>query len=221
VRLRDLGRWPSTTVEAAALQDDLRPLVDTVGPGPRAIGTAAGVDVAYRDGSDRVTAAAVVLDTGTFQVVEARVAGSRAGFAYESGFLAFRELPPIVTVLQALETTPDLLVCDGAGLAHPRRFGLACHVGLLADLPTVGVAKTPIGAFDMPAEPRGSWTDLVDRGEVVGRALRTQDGVRPVSVGHCIDLDTACAHVLRLCPRYRLPETTRQADRLARLAALR
>jgi deoxyribonuclease V len=132
-------------------------------------------------------------------------------------------LPAIATLLQALATTPDLLVCDGAGLAHPRRFGFACHVGLLADLPTVGVAKTPIGAFDMPAEPRGSWTALVDRGEVVGRALRTQAGVRPVfvSVGHRIDLDTACAHVLRLCPRYRLPETTREADRLARLAALR
>jgi deoxyribonuclease V len=216
-------RWPSSIAEAAALQDELRPLVDTAGPGPRTIATAAGVDVAYRPGSDRVTAGAVVLDAGTLHAVEARTAEGRAGFAYRTGFLAFRELPAILTVLRALTSTPDLLVCDGAGLAHPRRFGLACHLGVLADVPTIGVAKTPNGAYRPPAEPRGSWTDLIDSGDVVGRALRTQDGVRPVfvSVGHRIDLDTACAHVLALSRRHRLPETTRQADRLARAAALR
>jgi deoxyribonuclease V len=224
MRLRELGgRWPSSTEEAAAIQDELRPLVDTVGPGPRTVSTAAGVDVAYVPGSDRAIAAAVVLDAVTLHAVEARTAGGRAGFRYESGFLAFRELPAIAAALERLDTTPDLLVCDGAGVAHPRRFGLACHVGVLTDLPTIGVAKTPIGAFTPPDAPRGSWTELVDGGEVVGRALRTRKGVRPVfvSVGHRIDLDTACAHVLRLCPRYRLPETTRLADRLAREAAHR
>lgn len=227
MRLRTLpGGWPASTAEAAALQEELRRLVDARGPGPdlAAVRTAAGVDVAYHPGSDEVTAAAVVLDAGTLSIVEARTARSRAGFEYAPGFLALRELPALSVVLSKLDTTPDLLVCDGAGLAHPRRFGLACHLGLLAGLPTIGVAKTPpLGSFTMPAKPRGSWTDLVDHDERVGRALRTQAGVRPVfvSVGHLIDLDTACAHVLRLSPRYRLPETTRQADRLAREAALR
>jgi deoxyribonuclease V len=221
--LRELScRWPLSIAEAATLQDELRPLVDPAGPGPLTITTAAGVDVAYVGGSDRVAAAAVVLDTGTLHVVEARTANGHAAFPYRSGFLAFRELPAIITVLRALTTTPDLLVCDGAGLAHPRRFGLACHVGVLADLPTIGVAKTPTGTYRPPSSTRGSWTDMIDHGEVVGRALRTQDGVRPVfvSVGHRIDLDTACRHVLSLCPRYRLPETIRQADRLARNAAV-
>lgn len=222
MELRDLGRWPATPADAAALQDELRPLVDTVGPGPQVLHTAAGVDVAYPETGDRVAAAAVVLDAGTLRPVESVTAAGTAGFEYATGFLAFRELPAISAVLRQLTTVPDLLVCDGQGLAHPRRFGLACHVGVLTGLPTVGVAKTPPGPFDMPDEPRGSWTDLVDGGEVVGRALRTQDGVRPVfvSVGHRVNLETACAHVLALSPRYRLPETTRQSDRLARSAAL-
>ncbi|HEY0637140.1 MAG TPA: endonuclease V [Pseudonocardiaceae bacterium] len=223
MQLRSLGRWPTTIEDAAAVQDELRALVDTVGPGPRALGTAAGVDVAYQRDGDRVAAAAVVLDTETLLPVETAIAIGRAGFEYASGFLAFRELPAISTVLEQLTTVPDVLVCDGQGLAHPRRFGLACHVGVLTGVPTIGVAKTPPGPFEPPAAERGAWTPLLDGGEVVGRALRTQDGVKPVfvSVGHKVDLETACAHVLRLSPRYRLPETTRQADRLARDTALR
>jgi deoxyribonuclease V len=225
VRLRELpGGWPSSAAEAAALQDALRPLVDVDGPGPGLdeVRTVAGVDVAYRAGSDEVTAAAVVLDATTLQPVETAVAQGRAGFEYASGYLAFRELPAIAAVLSKLAMAPDLLICDGAGLAHPRRFGLACHVGLLTDLPTIGVAKTPIGPFAMPDTPRGSWTPLLDHGEAVGRALRTQPGIKPVfvSIGHRIDLDTASAHVLRLTPRYRLPETTRHADHLARVSAV-
>jgi len=120
---------------------------------------------------------------------------------------------------------PDLLVADGQGLAHPRRFGLACHLGVHTGIPSIGVAKNAMGAFEQPSHARGSMSDLVmdgDNGdEVVGRALRTQDGVKPVfvSVGHKIDLDRACAEVLRLAPRYRLPETTRRADTLTKQAA--
>lgn len=218
MQLNDLGPWPATVEEAAALQDALRPLVDAVGPGPRDVATVAGLDVAYVEGSDRVAAAAVVLDAATLQPVESVTAIGEAGFEYASGFLAFREAPPLAAALARLGTVPDLIVCDGQGLAHPRRFGLACHIGLLTGVPTIGVAKTPIGPFDMPADERGSWTDLVDGGEVVGRAVRTRDGVKPVfvSVGHRIAIETACAHVLRLTPEFRLPETTRRADRLAR-----
>jgi deoxyribonuclease V len=222
VHLRSLGPPPATLAEAAEQQDRLRPLVDATGEGPADLRTVAGVDVAHRDGADEVVAAVVVLDAATLQPVETRTARTRSTHPYAPGFLALRELPAVTAALEALRRAPDLIVCDGAGLAHPRRFGLACHVGLLTDLPTIGVAKKPPVPFTMPAHARGSWTPQLDGGEVVGRALRTQDGVRPVfvSVGHRIGLDAACDHVLRLA-RHRLPETTRRADRLARDAALR
>jgi deoxyribonuclease V len=218
VRIRALHSWPTTVEEAARLQDRLRPLVQLHVAGPPDIRTAAGLDVAYAEDSDRLAAAVVVLDADTLQVVDEAVAPGTTSFPYEAGFLAFRELPALVDALERLDTTPDLLVCDGQGLAHPRRFGLACHVGLLTDLPTIGVAKTPLGHYEPPDADRGSWSELRDGEEVVGQALRTQDGVKPVfvSVGHKIDLETAARQVLRLAPRYRLPETTRLADRLAR-----
>jgi deoxyribonuclease V len=220
VHLRRLGPPPATLAEAAEQQERLRPLVDTTGMGPADLRTVAGIDVAQREDSDDVVAAVVVLDAAVLQPVETRTARGRAGHPYAPGFLALRELPAVTAALEALVGVPDLVVCDGAGFAHPRRFGLACHVGLLTGVPTIGVAKTPPVPFTMPAGARGSWTPQLDRGEVVGRALRTQDGVRPVfvSVGHRIGLDAACDHVLRLC-RHRLPETTRWADRLARAAA--
>jgi deoxyribonuclease V len=222
VNLQILGPLPASLDEAAAQQDKLRPLVDATGQGPTDLRTVAGVDVAQRDGTDDVVAAVVVLDATTLRPIETRTACAPAGHPYEPGFLAMRELPAVTAALEALEHVPDLIVCDGAGTAHPRRFGLACHVGLLTDVPTIGVAKTPPLPFEMPKPARGSWTPQTDGDEVVGRALRTQHGVRPVfvSVGHRIGLDAACDHVLRLA-RHRLPETTRRADRLARDAALR
>jgi deoxyribonuclease V len=221
VHLHPLGPPPTTLDEAAAQQEKLSSLVDPTGPGPSDPRTVAGIDVAHREGTDDLVAAVVVLDATTLRPVETRTARGRAGHPYEPGFLALRELPAVTAALEALETAPELIVCDGAGVAHPRRFGLACHVGLLTGLPTIGVAKTPPVPFEMPKPARGSWTPQVDGDEVVGRALRTQHGVRPVfvSVGHRIALDAACDHVLRLS-RHRLPETTRRADRLARDAVL-
>jgi deoxyribonuclease V len=222
VQLHPLGSTPASPAEAAEQQERLRPLVDVTGPGPADPQTVAGIDVAHRDGTDDMVAAVVVLDATTLRPVETRTACGRAGHPYEPGFLALRELPAVTAALEALDIVPDLIVCDGAGVAHPRRFGLACHVGLLTDVPTIGVAKNPPVPFEMPKPARGSWTPQVDGDEVVGRALRTQHGVQPVfvSVGHRIGLDAACDHVLRLA-RHRLPETTRRADRLARDAALR
>jgi deoxyribonuclease V len=222
VHLHPLGPSPTTLDEAAAQQEKLSSLVEATGPGPSDPRTVAGIDVAHREGTDDVVAAVVVLDATTLRPVETRTARGRAGHPYEPGFLALRELPAVTAALEALDTVPDLIVCDGAGVAHPRRFGLACHVGLLTDLPTIGVAKTPPVPFEMPKPARGSWTPQLDGDDEVGRALRTQHGVRPVfvSVGHRIGLDAACDHVLRLA-RHRLPETTRRADRLARDAALR
>jgi deoxyribonuclease V len=221
VHLHDLGPTPATLDETAAQQERLRPLVDATGPGPTDLRTVAGIDVAHHDGADDVVAAVVVLDASTLRPVESRTARGRADHPYVPGFLALRELPAVTAALEELEHAPDLIVCDGAGVAHPRRFGLACHVGLLTDVPTIGVAKSPPLPFEMPKPARGSWTPQLDGDEVVGRVLRTQHGVEPVfvSVGHRIGLDAACDHVLRMA-RHRLPETTRRADRLARDAAL-
>ncbi|GAA3135495.1 endonuclease V [Planomonospora alba] len=213
--------WPETAAEAEAVQDALRAGLDLAGPGPARPATVAGVDVAYR--GDRLAAAVVVLDAATHRIVEQVAVAGRTAFAYVPGLLAFRELPSLVEALERLTAVPDLIVCDGYGLAHPRRFGLACHLGVLTGLPTVGVGKTAfVGSHREPGHRRGDWSELLLDGDVVGRVLRTQDGVKPVfvSVGHRIDLDTACRHVLALSPRYRLPETTRAADRLSR-AALR
>ncbi|MEU3620893.1 endonuclease V [Amycolatopsis coloradensis] len=212
---------PNTTAEAIEIQETLRGLVDREDRCPQQILTVTGLDVAYDEGSGLIAAAAVTLDTTDFRVVEKRTVVSEVSFPYEPGLFAFRELPPLLDALRALDHSPDLLVCDGHGLAHPRRFGLACHVGVVTGLPTLGVGKTRfIGKHGEPGRERGAKEPLVDDGEVVGMVLRTQDDVKPVyvSVGHKISLDNACRQVLRLSPAFRQPETTRQADRLCRAA---
>lgn len=234
---------PADVAEALRVQEELRSRVDLVGPGPAAPTTVAGLDVAYAESDDRLAAAVTVLDAATLAVVDEAVTVGRPAFPYVPGLFAFRELPALLAALDRLTVRPELLVCDGHGLAHPRRFGLACHVGVLTGLPSIGVGKTPlVGAWDEPGPRRGDRSDVTDTpssrpahpgrppgspqpalsgrppGEVVGRVLRTRTGVRPVfvSVGHRADLDTACELTLRLAPRYRLPETTRSADRLSR-----
>ncbi|MEV6315491.1 endonuclease V [Streptomyces sp. NPDC051776] len=215
--------WPGTEAEAVAEQERLRGLVDLESPGP-VPGSAvriAGVDVAYDEKTDRVAGAAVVLNAETLQVTERATAVTTASFPYVPGLLAFRELPPVLRALEQLVALPDLVVCDGHGIAHPRRLGLASHLGVLTGLPAFGVAKTSFAfAYEPPGPERGAWTPLADGGDVVGRALRTREGVKPVfvSVGHAVGLEEACAHTLRLTPRYRLPETTRHADNLCRRA---
>jgi deoxyribonuclease V len=134
------------------------------------------------------------------------------------GYLSFRELPAVLQALEGLTTMPDLLLCDGQGLAHPRRFGLACHLGVLTDLPSIGVAKSRlIGVHEDPPPEKGQWVALTDKGEIIGAVLRTRSKVSPlyVSLGHRISLPTAIDYVLRCTTRYRLPETTRWAHRLA------
>lgn len=216
-----IADWPRTTEEALAVQDELRALVDTVGPGPAAPATVAGLDVAYHSDGERLAAAVVVLDAASHAVVDSAVVLGRPAFGYVPGLFAFRELPALLAALERLTVRPDVLVCDGHGLAHPRRFGLACHLGVLTGLPAFGVGKTPlVGTWDAPADRRGEWAPLVDDGEILGRVLRTRAGVKPVfvSVGHRIDLDTATSLTVALTPRYRLPETTRAADHACRAA---
>lgn len=214
--------WPTTEEQARAVQDELRERVVLDEPGPPpGTGHVTGVDVAYDDERDVVVAAAVVLDAASLEVVAETTAVGRISFPYVPGLLAFREIPTVLAALDALPCPPGLVVCDGYGLAHPRRFGLASHLGVLTGLPTIGVAKNPFTfTYDDPDTPRGSTSPLLAGTEEVGRALRTRESVKPVfvSVGHRTTLDNACAHTLALTPEYRLPETTRRADSLCRKA---
>jgi len=183
------------------------------------IKTVAGVDIAYDKHSERLVAAAVVLDAASLAVLDSAVAQDIERFPYIPGLFSFRELPPIAMALQQLKIKPDLIVCDGQGIAHPRRFGLACHLGVLFDVPTVGCGKTRlIGDAETPERQRGASAPLIDHGEIIGSVLRTQDGIKPVfvSIGNRISLSTACEWILKFATKYRLPETTRQADQMVR-----
>lgn len=214
-----LADWPKTEGEALAVQQALRGCVlrdDDLTAQPRFV---AGVDVAYARDESMVCAGVAVIDATTLQPVELRSALRPVAFAYAPGLFAFRELPAVLQALAGVTTPLDLLVCDGHGIAHPRRFGLASHLGVLLDLPCIGVAKSRlIGSHGQPAAARGSSAPLQDGDETIGAVLRTQHGVKPiyVSIGHRIGLATATAWVLELSPHYRLPESTRQADRLVK-----
>jgi deoxyribonuclease V len=182
----------------------------------RRLRTIAGMDVAV--GHDVARAAACVMSYPGLEPVATAVAERPLVFPYVPGLLGFREVPALLAALAELPLRPDLLLVDGHGLAHPRRFGVACHLGVESGLPAIGCAKSLLVGTHRPVgRRRGASTRLVDQGEVIGRCLRTRDGVRPVwvSIGHRIDLDSAVAIVLACTPRYRLPEPIRCADQLA------
>ena len=207
--------WNVSPAEARAIQESLRERVVTEDRFEE-IRTVAGVDIGIKKGLGR--AAAVLLDFPSLAVRDYVVITAELRFPYVPGLLSFRECPPALAALRALPQRPDLLVCDGQGLAHPRRFGIACHLGVLLDIPAIGAAKSRlIGAHDAPAAERGSQAALLDGEEVIGAVLRTRANTRPmyVSVGHRISLDTAVALTLHCAPRYRIPEPTRQAHKLA------
>ncbi len=182
------------------------------------IRTVAGVDVGFEDGGRITRAAIAVLDCPSLQTVEEVVARQSTSFPYVPGLLSFRELPAVLQAVESLARMPDLFLCDGQGIAHPRRFGIACHLGLLTDTPAVGVAKSRlIGRHGRVPEERGGWTPLLDGEEVIGAVLRTRMGVKPVYVspGHRVSLASAVRFVMACTRRYKLPETTRAAHRLA------
>lgn len=215
--MRSLHEWQVSPTQARAIQFDLAARVSRnngIGD-PRLI---AGVDISSADSRGMARGAVVVLRYPGMELVETRVVEGRPGFPYVPGLLSFRESPLILAACRELELTPDLFIVDGQGIAHPRRLGIASHLGLLLDTPTIGCAKSILRGKHEPLDREaGSSAPLVDGGEVVGAALRTREGVSPVyvSIGHRVDLEAAVLWVQASCRGYRLPEPAR----LAHLAA--
>jgi len=213
-------RWSLSPREAIAVQRRLAASV-SVEPLRRRPQRVAGVDAAFSRDGGRCIGGVVLWDLKSGAVVEQHVAFRKLAFPYVPGLLSFREAPALLAALRKLRRAPDALLCDGHGLAHPRRFGIACHLGVLADLPAVGCAKSRlIGSHRDPATRRGSRQPLRDGGEDIGAVLRTRSGVKPVfvSVGHRCDLASAERLVLACAAGYRLPEPTRLADQLVAAA---
>lgn len=213
----DVPQGDMTPTAAVALQRRLASQVvtaDDLGP----VRTVAGTDVGFESAGRVARAAVVVLRLPELELVEQRLVRVPARFPYIPGLLSFRELPALLCAIEQLRGRPDVLLCDGQGLAHPRRFGLACHAGLESAIPSIGVAKSRlIGVHGDVPEGRGDWVGLYDRGQRVGGVLRSRRGVKPifVSVGHRVCLETAIELVMACTRRYRLPETTRRAHQLA------
>jgi deoxyribonuclease V len=216
--LRHAHPWQVTARDAIVIQNRLRDFLVLEDDLPERIQRVAGVDVGFEAGGATTRAAVAVLDYPSLALVESRIARVPTEFPYIPGLLSFREIPAILAALELLQTRPDLVLADGQGIAHPRRLGIAAHLGVLTGLPSIGVGKTRlIGTHDTVPDQRGAWTPLMDNDEVVGAVLRTRPGVRPVfvSIGYRLCLETAVAWVMRCTGRYRLPETTRQAHRIA------
>ncbi len=180
--------------------------------------TVAGVDVGFEQDNTITLAAVAVLDFPSLMLQEYAIAREPTRFPYIPGLLSFREVPAVLAALEKLSALPDMLLCDGQGIAHPRRLGIASHIGVLLDLPTIGVAKSRlVGQHDEPGEQKGAWEPLIDHGDTIGCVLRSRSRVKPlyISPGHRVGLDSARQWVMACLTRYRLPETTRWAHRLA------
>ena len=209
--------WPQAAPACRAIQRELTAHVDTrddLGP-VRVLG---GVDIGFEDGGQTTRAAAVTLDADDLRVIESALVRLPTRMPYIPGLLSFREVPGALAALARLDAQPDLLFVDGHGTAHPRRLGVAVHLGLISGLPTIGVAKKRLtGEHDAVPDERGAHVALRDGEQIIGAVLRSRAGVKPIfiSPGHRVCLDSALAWTCRALTRYRLPETTRAADRLA------
>lgn len=217
MHIRKLHPWDLDTKQAADVQRELAAeviLTDRLDP----IEYVAGIDVGYEDGNTVTRAAVAVLNFPSLTLADWVLVKRPTTFPYIPGYLSFREVPAIIDALEQLKVTPNILFCDGHGTIHPRRFGIACHLGILTGLPAVGVGKTPyVGKHDPLADTKGSWQPIRHKEEVIGAAVRTRVGVKPiyVSPGHRICLETAISLVLKCTLGYKQPETTRWSHRLA------
>ncbi len=214
-----LHPWEVSPKEAVLLQEQLKLQVKVEDDLPAEIATVAGVDVGFKAQGKIACAAVAVLEFPALKLCEEAHAYMPVTFPYLPGLLSFRELPCVLKALEQLQALPDLILCDGQGIAHPRRLGIASHLGILLDRPTIGVGKTRlVGCHAQVPERRGAWVPLIDRGEIVGAVLRTRQRVKPiyVSPGHKISLITAVKQVMACTSRFRLPDPIRLADRLSR-----
>ena len=209
--------WNLTTEEAIALQRRLsKEIITTDQLGD--VHRVAGVDVGFEDAGQITRAAVAVLSFPDLQLQEQAIARRPTTFPYIPGLLSFREVPAVLAALENLNSAPDLLLCDGQGTAHPRRFGIACHLGLLTNIPAIGVAKSLlVGNHAEVPDEKGAWQPLQHKGARIGAVLRTRPKTKPlyISPGHRVSLETAIDYVLRCTTKYRLPETTRFAHKLA------
>jgi deoxyribonuclease V len=218
MKITPLHDWNLSPKQAIELQKQLRYEVIAEDKFDLPVKTVAGIDLGYDVKNDTSRAVVVVLSFPELELLESSEARLPIQFPYVPGLLSFRETPVAIKALEKLNLTPDVILCDGQGLAHPRRFGIACHIGIIADIPTIGVAKSLlVGKYENLGEERGSTAPLMHKGAQVGAALRTKNKVQPVFVsgGHRVSLPTATDLVLQCAPKYRLPETTRLADKMA------
>ncbi len=209
-----LHRWDLNAGEARALQNELAARVDTGTPLPEEIRLLAAADVSFNRYETQLFASVVVLKHGTTEVVERVGISSQGTFPYIPGLLSFREAPVLLDAFAQLKSRPDVVLCDGQGIAHPRRLGIASHLGLWLGIPTVGCAKSRLcGKYEEPGEEKGATSPLMDHSEVIGRVVRSKRRVSPlfVSPGHLCTLDDAVRLVLACCTRYRLPDPARLA----------
>lgn len=210
--------WPATAREAVPIQNELRAhvrIADDYGT----ITTIAGVDCSYDRAANTTRAVIALIDFASLKPLTSFIADVETAFPYVPGFLSFREIPAILAALSRLDAPPGLLMVDGQGIAHPRRLGIAAHLGALLDLPAIGVAKSRLtGTHEEPGPLRGSHTPLHDKGEIIGTVLRSRDHTAPlyISPGHRVGVEAALAITLRCLTRYRLPEPTRIADKISK-----
>jgi len=217
MNIKQLHPWPTTTLQAKHIQEKFRHCVITINH-LTSVQFVAGIDIGFEQNGTVTRAAVAVLRFPDLQLVEQQVVRCKTVFPYVPGYLSFREAPAALAALQQIKTPVDLLLCDGQGIAHPRRFGIACHLGLITNLPSIGVAKSRLIGSNPPVNAiKGDWQPLTHHNDVIGAVLRTRTNIKPlyISVGHKIDLNTAIHYTLRCLTKYRLPETTRWAHKLA------
>ena len=209
----DLHPWDVTYREAIKIQEQLKGkvILRKIPDRPNYI---AGLDVSYQKGAHRVWAGAVVLNFPDLAVVEERWVQREVSFPYIPGLLSFREIPALLDVLTSITVAPDVIFCDGQGVAHPRGVGIASHLGVILKRPTIGCAKSRlVGDYDPVGEVKGEYSYLRYGGRVIGAVMRTRQGVKPlfISPGYGVMLDDCTELVLKTCPRYKIPEPIRQA----------
>jgi deoxyribonuclease V len=214
MKIKEPHLWNLSVQQARTVQKELASRISYQSL-PRNIYRVAGCDVAYLKEKQQLIAGMVVLDYPSLSIIDTVTSIESISFPYIPGFLSFREAPALLNLLKDYPDSIDLFIFDGHGIAHPRNLGIAAHIGVLIDKPTIGCAKKKlVGYFDPPGKERGCVSDLIYNNKIVGRVVRTKDDVKPlfVSIGNAVDLESAVDVVLSCCSRYRLPEPTRLAD---------